>query len=87
MKESPYSDAVMTLRTMRTLFRHGATDIAEKVCLEFFEVHNAKSSCLHCGEVIVTGTGTGRRSSAKYCSDRCRVASMRERKKAEAKSK
>lgn len=35
--------------------------------------------CAHCGDEWWTGTRTGRRSHGKYCSDRCRVASMRER--------
>ncbi len=41
--------------------------------------------CRHCGSLITTGHLTGRRSSAIYCGDRCRVAAMRKRQKAEAK--
>ena len=30
--------------------------------------------CLHCGTAFVFGSGTGRRRSGHYCSDRCRKA-------------
>ncbi len=40
--------------------------------------------CDHCGAMIVTGSGTAKRSHSKYCSDRCRVAAMRARKRAAA---
>jgi hypothetical protein len=36
--------------------------------------------CAHCGKVFVTGSGTGRRKSSKWCSNRCRVAAQRARK-------
>jgi hypothetical protein len=39
------------------------------------------SSCARCGTMFVTGPKTGRRSSAVYCSDRCRVAAMRQRQR------
>jgi hypothetical protein len=43
--------------------------------------HGAKlSQCQHCGTQFLTGTLTGRRSHAVYCSDRCRTAAMRARK-------
>lgn len=35
--------------------------------------------CGHCETIYFTGPLTGRRSHAKYCSDRCRVAAMRKR--------
>jgi hypothetical protein len=35
--------------------------------------------CAHCENVFLTGPMTGRRSSAQYCSDRCRVAAARAR--------
>jgi len=35
------------------------------------------TDCEHCGKTFLTGPLTGRRSHAKYCSDRCRVAAMR----------
>jgi hypothetical protein len=37
------------------------------------------TGCQHCGEWFVTGPLTGRRSHAKFCADRCRVAAMRAR--------
>jgi hypothetical protein len=39
-------------------------------------------TCDHCGNVFLTGPLTGRRSHAKYCSARCRVAAMRARNQA-----
>jgi hypothetical protein len=45
--------------------------------------HGAKvGTCQHCGAIFLTGSLTGRRSHAKYCSDRCRVAAMRARNRA-----
>jgi hypothetical protein len=40
-------------------------------------------TCEHCSKKFLTGHQTGRRSDAKYCSDRCRVAAMRARKAAQ----
>ncbi len=37
--------------------------------------------CLHCGTGFVFGSGTGRRRSGHYCSDRCRKAAHAEKKK------
>jgi hypothetical protein len=42
------------------------------------------ATCEHCGAAFFTGPLTGRRSHAKYCSDRCRVAAMRARNQANA---
>lgn len=36
--------------------------------------------CEHCGAIFVTGTGTGRRNTSRYCSNRCRVAAQRDSK-------
>jgi hypothetical protein len=48
-------------------------------------MHGAKlGTCEHCGAVFLTGPLTGRRSHAKYCSDRCRVAAMRARNAAKS---
>ena len=33
--------------------------------------------CEHCGAIFVTGAGTGRRNTARYCANRCRVAAQR----------
>ncbi|WEX77987.1 hypothetical protein PYH37_002831 [Sinorhizobium numidicum] len=43
--------------------------------------------CEHCGSVFLTGHLTGRRASAVYCSDRCRVAALRAKNSASAKPK
>jgi hypothetical protein len=37
------------------------------------------SRCEHCAKAFLTGAKTGRRSTAKYCSDRHRMAAMRKR--------
>jgi hypothetical protein len=37
------------------------------------------SRCEYCGTAFLMGPMTGRRSTAKFCSDRCRVAAMRQR--------
>jgi hypothetical protein len=36
--------------------------------------------CSQCGTVYVTGSGTGRRGTSLYCSNRCRVNAQRSRK-------
>jgi hypothetical protein len=36
--------------------------------------------CAECATVFVTGSGTGRRGTSRYCSNRCRVAAQRSRK-------
>jgi hypothetical protein len=38
-------------------------------------------TCEHCRNLFLTGPSTSRRSDATFCSDRCRVAAMRARKK------
>ena len=43
-------------------------------------IHGASlKACENCGKLFLTGPATGRRSTAQYCSDRCRVAAMRAR--------
>jgi hypothetical protein len=37
------------------------------------------AECEQCGTMFVTGPATGRRSHARFCSDKCRVAAMRAR--------
>lgn len=39
------------------------------------------ATCEHCPNFFLTGSSTSRRSHATFCSDRCRVAAMRARKK------
>ncbi len=36
--------------------------------------------CQNCQNIFATGSGTGRRNTAKYCSNRCRVAAQRNHK-------
>src|SRR5690606_210516 len=43
------------------------------------EVGARPTNCDHCEKFYFTGPLTGRRGHSKYCSDRCRVAAMRER--------
>jgi hypothetical protein len=42
--------------------------------------------CAECGTVFITGSGTGRRGTSLYCSNRCRVAAQRSRKTTPASS-
>lgn len=49
------------------------------------EVGAVSTTCAHCRNYFLTGPLTGRRSHAKYCSDRCRVAAMRKRNAANGK--
>src|SRR3569833_1145357 len=42
--------------------------------------HGARfAKCENCGDVFLTGPLTWRRSHARFCSDKCRVAAMRAR--------
>jgi hypothetical protein len=41
--------------------------------------------CEHCNNIFLIGPLTGRRSHARFCSDRCRVAAMRARNTGRAK--
>ena len=38
--------------------------------------------CQRCGKPFLVGTGTGRRNTAKFCSNACKVAAFRERQEA-----
>jgi hypothetical protein len=54
------------------------------MALEVALAHEAGATtvpCEHCHKFFLIGPLTGRRTHAKYCSDRCRVAAMRKRKK------
>ncbi|MBY5501258.1 hypothetical protein HFO82_21925 [Rhizobium leguminosarum] len=44
-----------------------------------YEAGAVATSCERCDKLFLTGPLTGRRSHAKFCSDRCRVAAMRAR--------
>lgn len=62
-----------------------AATLHDFLILEFAAIHEVgavATSCEHCDRVFLTGPLTGRRSHAKYCSDRCRVAAMRARNSA-----
>ena len=37
--------------------------------------------CAHCGTIFISGSGTGRRNTALYCTNRCRVAAQRAARK------
>ncbi|RWL47201.1 MAG: hypothetical protein EOR60_09560 [Mesorhizobium sp.] len=41
------------------------------------DVDAALTSCENCSKLFYTGHLTGRRSTARYCSDRCRAAANR----------
>ncbi|AWM23719.1 hypothetical protein AOX55_0000439 [Sinorhizobium fredii CCBAU 25509] len=59
-----------------------ADTLYDFMVMEVAAIHEAgaaAASCEHCGKIFLTGPLTGRRSHAKYCSDRCRVAAMRAR--------
>lgn len=79
MKDNVYWDAIGTLRAVRAALIGRDSKKALELCEMFWGLHNPAKACLNCEVTIVTGTGTGRRSHAKYCSDRCRVAAMRKR--------
>ncbi|MGI0525757.1 hypothetical protein [Rhizobium giardinii] len=59
-----------------------AATLDDFMVMELAAIHEAgavATSCEHCRKAFLTGPRTGRRSHAKYCSDRCRVAAMRAR--------
>ena len=56
--------------------------LASFMAMEIALAHEAGAVvtwCEHCRKFFLTGPLTSRRSHAKYCSDRCRVAAMRKR--------
>lgn len=64
----------------RLLFR--PSTLADFLLLEAALAREAGAvarQCEHCGKAFLTGPLTARRSTARYCSDRCRVAAMRAR--------
>lgn len=65
-----------------TRFVLEADTLFDFLIMEIAAIHAAgavATSCEHCRKIFLTGPLTGRRSHAKYCSDRCRVAAMRAR--------
>ena len=60
------------------------SDLLEFMTMEIAKIalEGAKvATCERCHNLFLTGTSASRRSHAMYCSDRCRVAAMRARKK------
>jgi hypothetical protein len=54
-----------------------------KMEIAMVAMHGVKlATCEQCHDFFLTGPLTGRRSHAKYCSDRCRVAALRARNRA-----
>jgi hypothetical protein len=59
-----------------------AATVRDFMALEVATAYEAGAqitACRHCGNSFLFGPYTGRRSHAKYCADRCRVAAMRAR--------
>lgn len=57
-------------------------------CAEVIRSHLSEyevSQCIHCDGSFLTGgyVGARRRADAKFCSDKCRVAAMRDRRNKE----
>jgi hypothetical protein len=73
------SDAIDAAITLAQEIRRAPDDLtaARLILTRVFSC--VETACDHCGGVYWTGHRTGRRSHAKYCSDRCRVAAMRAR--------
>ena len=68
--------------TPRMLLKCSSLTNFMKMEIAMAAMHGAKlATCERCSAVFLTGPLTGRRSHAKYCSDRCRVAAMRARNK------
>lgn len=60
-------------------------DLIHAMWLQFalyVESGNSLLKCDRCGGPFLVGTGTGRRSTAKYCSNACKVASFKARHEA-----
>ena len=82
---TPSFDLLGPQRQRRMLLR--PQNLWQFICMEvaIAAANDTKlATCEHCSKVFLTGPLTGRRSHAKYCADRCRVAAMRKRN-AEAK--
>lgn len=60
-------------------------DLLDAIWIQFAQFvtgSNYLRRCAFCGTWFIFGTGTGRRKSAHYCSDRCRKAAFNARKEA-----
>jgi hypothetical protein len=60
-------------------------DVILMECIMIAENGVRYAECAHCGTPFLTGPLTWRRSHARFCSDRCRVAAMRVRNAKEVK--
>jgi hypothetical protein len=70
--------------TPRVLLKCSHLIALMKMEVAMIVAHGARiGECEHCGDMFATGPMTGRRSHARFCSDRCRVAAMRARNKRE----
>ena len=57
-------------------------DLMSAMWLQFAQLACSQAQlfqCQRCGKPFLVGTGTGRRRTAKFCSDACKVAAFRER--------
>jgi hypothetical protein len=71
----------------KTLYKAlGLRDLMLLECMMVAENGARYAECEHCKSAFLTGPLTWRRSHAKYCSDRCRVAAMRARNAKEEKN-
>lgn len=59
----------------------GAKSLWQFIILEILSAATAQAElhvCKHCGRFFLTGPMTGRRSTAQYCKDKCRVVEFRQ---------
>jgi hypothetical protein len=59
------------------------TSLLQAMWIQFAQVvvsGAAIASCEQCGAIFPTGTGTGRRNTARFCSDSCRKAHLYQRR-------
>jgi len=86
-------NSIENLAIVHTEFRVGETgrlemvfvpsDLIQAMWLQFAQFACSEANlfrCERCNEPFIVGTGTGRRSTAKYCSNACRVAAFKDRK-------
>jgi hypothetical protein len=76
-----FDDAMAAARAIASDVRNAPTEQHAVAVIMTSVFECVRSECNKCGKETWTGHRTGRRSHAKYCSDRCRVAAMRMRQK------
>lgn len=77
-------DVQLNTETERPEIVHRVLTLSDLMRAEIVLAYQAGAAfgrCQHCSKGFLTGYLTGRRSSSVFCSDRCRVAAMRARKK------